>query len=329
LNYQRIFLYENDLQYQLRFDKNDNDNHYQVEKPMTDASMQSISARGIEQVPHCGMDLREPEALKDALMSVVASPAFAAQAQKAQAVFARLSQADGGGAQMNGFLNGWQTVHVTALYVSGLMIRMQREAREAEKSGEHCTAELLHRAAGHIGEIIAEDTGVVGIPHGALYERFANSIAGNDDWKLEKFSVPGCREFRAYVERGRLRAPVEDAILLTAASENWNTGEYTHAVPVILNWLQEKGGMDRQTARRNSAYVAVHAGDTELDHFTHALKAWQLYCAAHGREASPQKAAAAFSDYARHAGEAYVALGSTLPPARPATALRRAMAPAL
>jgi hypothetical protein len=113
---------------------------------------------------------------------------------------------------------------------------------------------------------------------------------------------------------------VETGLLTTVASENWNTGEYTVAAPLIVRWLEKCNSFSASDSRKLAAYATVHAGDTELDHFTHALKAWQLYCAAHGREANPARAAETFARYADEAAPAYRTLKETLQPNQPAAA---------
>jgi len=282
-------------------------------------TISDIAARGVETIMHCGLDLNEPYDLRHALLVVVRSPAYREATAQAESVFARLTQTRHEDDALARFLNGWQTVHVTALYVSGLMVRIQEEAQAAAAAGEGSKAALLFQAAFHTGRIIVEDTGLKGIQHGALYERFANGIMrGSDEWKLNRHASQECKDFRRYVEKARLRDPVETGLLTTAASENWNTGEYTLVAPMIVNWLEKANGFSSPDSRKLAAYAIVHAGDTELDHFTHALKAWQLYCTAHGREAGPAQAADVFARYAEKAAPAYRALKEKLQAAQPA-----------
>lgn len=271
----------------------------------------AIALKGIQTIPDCEHDIDETDPLVSALSDMNGSSAYQGNARKAERLLTGVTTADLDQDQVNTFLNGWRSTHITALYVSGLMIRIQREATQARFQGEAMKAELLSEAAYHIGEIIAEDTGVVGANHNNLFDRFAKSVSGNDQWKLDQYEVPECIEFRKYVERQRTKAPIEDAILTTAASENWNTGEYTFFAEIVEPWLQSRG-QDPQSAKNGAAYVSVHAGDTELNHFTHALKAWQLYCAAHGREADPKMAQEKFGEYAQRVGDAFGAMTNKL-----------------
>lgn len=289
-------------------------------------SIAAIAARGIETIPQTP-DLQNGEDLQTALSAAVSAPACIAATRKAETAFARLAQTtpQNDKAALCRFLHGWQNAHLTALYVSAMTTRLLREATQAAENGNHAKSALLFRAAAHSAEISVEDVGLHGLAHGLLFERLATGIIGDDSWKLSAHAVPECVEFRRYVEQARLKAPLETALLTTAASENWNTGEYTHAAPVIHNWL-ESLGFSRQDATKLNAYVKVHAGDTELHHFTHALIAWQLYCEANGIEANPKQAAGVFSEYAQRAGKAYEALAVTLSPQpAPATEQDRAL----
>lgn len=264
-----------------------------------------IAWEGILTIPQTSLDIQQSDKLVESLLHVNRSASYRAAAEKAEETFRDLTSAqDLSADQINGFLHGWRTAHLTALYVSGLMIRVQNEASE---TSDRKKAALLSEAAYHIGQIIVEDTGVIGGNHTALFDRFATGVAGNDMWRLDCNAVSECTAFRVYVERQRTKASIEDGILTTAASENWNTGEYTHAAEIIPAWLQTRGKTEKE-ARIISAYVTVHAGKTELGHFTHALKAWQLYCKAHDREADPYKCSQAFQDYAAHAEAAFEGL---------------------
>lgn len=276
-----------------------------------------IAVLGIKTIPSCDLELSRANELEKALLAVVDTPDHRQATLNAEQAFWRLSQQEAGSDSLNSFLNGWKTVHITGLYVAGLMIRVEREAHAARAAGDDVKASLLSEAAYHIGEIIPEDTGLDGPQHGVLFERLATAVAGDDTWKLDENAIPECDAFRRFVELGRTKGPVEDAILITAASENWNTGEYTYASPITNEWLGRAHQMDETRAKATNAYVSVHAGDTELDHFTHALKAWQLYNEANGTEARPEKAAEVFSDYAERASVAYAALRDSLPKPQP------------
>jgi hypothetical protein len=159
-----------------------------------------------------------------------------------------------------------------------MIIRLHRRAREAEGAARL----LFFEAAAEIGEVIPEDTGVDDAPHHELFAHFANFLVGDDRWQLDRYSVPGCERHRRELKEKRLSGDLEDAILLTAASENWNSGEFTYLEPMAKRWMTDVLGHSAQLATRGLAYVSHHSGKTELGHFLHVLKAWDLYCQAAG-----------------------------------------------
>jgi hypothetical protein len=265
--------------------------------------MHGISIKGFAQE---GIALVENGELRCELNSAYNSEAGRFANAQAMRVFDLLCSKSWPAGTLCRFLNGWQTTHVTALYVSGLMIRLLREAEAGETPEKQV---LLYSAAREIGEIIAEDTGVDDTPHNELYLDFAEGILGDDDrWKLRKFSQPQCEDFRRYVKQSRLEADLETAILLTAASENWNTGEYSFFDTLVMDWMTGVLELPEDRAESYAAYVTVHAGKTELGHFLHALSAWQMYCQTKGISADPQRAKSILQEYLKRVGEAFAEL---------------------
>jgi hypothetical protein len=267
---------------------------------------------GIDRIALDGIALIEEKPLQEALASAYQTVTARRAVAAAEATFDRLTRQPWAPGTLARFLNGWRSTHVTALYVSGLMIRLLREAARA--SGE--PSALLYRAAAEVGEIIPEDTGVDDTPHSELYVTFANFLLGSDGWQLNRYSSPTCEEFRSYVKAQRLEADIEDALLTTAASENWNTGEYTYLDGLLRPWLVDVLGRDAKEVEEKGVYVSVHAGKTELGHFLHALTAWQFYCQANGRPADPARARAVLLRYLDGVGQAFTALGQILQPGR-------------
>jgi hypothetical protein len=255
-----------------------------------------------------GIGLIDDPDLREALDQVYRSEAAACAGEAARGVFDRLTSRRHSVDRLCRFIRGWQSTHGTALYVSALMIRL---GREAGKTGGPQRL-LLYQAAAEIGEVIPEDTGVDDVPHSERFAQFANQVIGDDRWKGDRYCVRACEQLRTYVKQQRLQAPIEDAILTTAASENWNSGEYTYFSAGIVPWLVGTLGLDETLARESAKYVTVHAGETEVGHFLHALSAWKMYCTARGTTPDPARAKRAFEGYLKHVGEAFAALGDAL-----------------
>jgi hypothetical protein len=265
---------------------------------------------GIRPIPLEGIALIEDHPLREALTSAYQTDRARRAVSAAETAFNRLTSQDWPVEVLARFLNGWRSTHVTALYVSGLMIRLLREARAA--NGE--SSLLLYQAAAEVGEIIPEDTGVDDTPHSELYMTFANFLLGSDRWQRARFSSPACERFRRYVKAQRLKATIEEALLTTAASENWNTGEYTYLDGLLRPWMVGLLGRDVVEVEEKACYVSVHARRTELGHFLHALEAWKLYCRAAGQAADPARAHKVLLRYLAGVGQAFAALANVFQP---------------
>jgi hypothetical protein len=251
---------------------------------------------GIAGITNNGIKRIQNATLRAALEEAYGSPAALAVIEMAHRVFSRLVGSKWPIEILAQFLSGWRSTHGTALFVSGLIIRLQREARAAELPARA----LLFDASAEMGEIIAEDAGVDDTLHNELFASFANQLVGDDRWQLEKFAMPLCLEFREYVKRERLSGPIEEAILITAASESWNSGEYSYADPLMRGWMKNILGFTDAIVENAIAYVSHHSGTVELDHFLHALSAWRFYCEAKGKPADPRNALRAFESYFDH-----------------------------
>src|SRR4051812_10678828 len=97
----------------------------------------------------------QDQILREALGAAYRAPRGMQTVETAHRLFDRLTSTKWPKDTVCRFLSGWYSTHGTALFVSGLMIRVHREAQRAGGS-----AQLLYQAAAEIGEIIPEDTGV-------------------------------------------------------------------------------------------------------------------------------------------------------------------------
>ena len=277
-----------------------NDQKHTVMETIRNSETSIISMQGIS--------LIDDDALKNALYDTYNLPKVKATSQIAEQFFEKLTSKNWSTETLCRFLSGWRSTHGTALFVSGLIIRLLRAAKTADTTSRN----LLYEAAEQIGEIIPEDTGVDDTPHQELFARFANHIVGNDSWNLNIYNQPACEKFREYVKHQRLKATIEEGILTTAASENWNTGEYTFFTRLIHQWMSNKLGLPSKIIDDAASYVVVHSGNTELGHFLHAIKAWQLYCKSVGKKADPNMARLVFERYIKAISSAYNELNDVL-----------------
>lgn len=256
-----------------------------------------------------GLGLLDNAALQSSLMEVYSTPVAMRVLNSAQRTFSRLTATNHSVRSLNRFLAGWRAMHGTAIFVSGLIVRILREV-EGSATPQGSTA-LLH-AASQLGEIIREDVGLEGPPHSNLFEDFATYITGADVWKIAQCKVSACEEFRGYLSTARLNAPLEVAILTTAAAENWNCGEYNYLDRLIRPWVSDTLRLPQIAAEASVRYVSVHSGETELGHFLHAMKAWDLYCESKCRVPDPETARGVFVEYLVQLSKAFNALEGEL-----------------
>jgi hypothetical protein len=239
--------------------------------------------------------VRDPQ-IQTALAEAYQAPSALKVISEAESFCTTLTSAKWSAELLARLLSGWRSTHGTALFVSGLVIRIQRQARAADSTAR----QHLFEAAAEMGEIISEDTGVDDLPHNELFTRFANQLVGDDRWQLNCYTIPASERFRNFVKRARLRGAIEEAILMTAASESWNCGEYAYLEPRLTHWMKDFLGFDHGTIRNAIKYVSHHTGSVESGHFLHAINAWERYCHAHGSKPDPAKAKYTFVSYLEH-----------------------------
>lgn len=195
---------------------------------------------------------------------------------------------------LNRFVSGWGDLHQSAMYVSGMIVRVLRACTNERDADSR---QLFVLAASELAEVIPEDAGVDGPPHDELFRTFGCCLTGTDEWQSGRFKTPACQDFRSFIRDQRLKAPLQEAMLTTAASEHWNSGEYTICEPSIRAWMQDLLKRDVSDVKQAMPYISAHAGETEASHFLHAIRAWQNYCQAIRIPADPELAANVFRQY--------------------------------
>ena len=70
------------------------------------------------------------------------------------------------------------------------------------------------------------------------------------------------------------------ALLTTLAHEIYTHGEVEFILPLFRRWLAEEYGFTDAESLRTLAWISVHTGPTEKDHFFHALTASQHFAEA-------------------------------------------------
>jgi hypothetical protein len=238
--------------------------------------------------------------LQQAYLEVLESgPAHhaAAQADRLFSLVTSLTPADQ--PALRRFLNGWGDTHVSSNLVTVLALRLYRED--------------MGEAAGHMMEVIADDIGKTGKPHAEMFATFANALCvPAESWREARNKTESCVNFRDYLREMRHDAPFDEAILTTAASEIWNVGEYTQLTYLMQEWMENKMGLSRGQAASANAYVRVHGGDTELNHFLHAIEAWEIQSERAGVVPLVETAASCMEIYLQKLGNVYSGLADAI-----------------
>lgn len=263
----------------------------------------------LESFTQIGLAKLDSSSLREAISAAFESPVGKASVESARRVIDRLTSRIWPPTTLCRFISGWNSLHGTALFVSGLVVRCHQEARIS--SGIDAKS-LIFEAAAELSELIAEDTGAIGTPHHELFALLADHLVGDDMWRLDRFQVSGCSKFRAWLGERRLRASIEEGILTTAASELWNAAEYSYLDSKARQWLSSLHNAEPKEIEQKLAYITVHAGETELGHFRHALTAWDFYCQAKGVRPSAEIAYRCVSGYLGQIGTAFEALEGVL-----------------
>jgi hypothetical protein len=253
------------------------------------------------------ISLIENPPLRNSLEHVYSSTDICDVLDTVQSTFDRFVSRQWNADTLAKFIAGWSATHGTVIYVGGMIIRILREAQAASDRKR----DLLFSVAHETAEVIPEDTGVDDIPHHELFSRFGEAVVGDDRWKLNQYSNPECDHFRNLMKHRRLQGPIDEALLFTAASEHWNTGEFEYfnsVLPVDMDSLPGTRpivGLDRD-------YLSHHCGDTELGHFLHMIRAWTLYCEAHAICPDPSVAGRIFTQYALELKPTFEAINKVL-----------------
>jgi hypothetical protein len=176
------------------------------------------------------------------------------------------------------FFHSWSLTNHSAMCVSGIGNRMTLRLRDEENGidkGRLTSAVLsLHR-------ISDEDLGALGgTLHADLFYEMAELFCRGDAWLSRSFAVESARAFRDYKNRTGLRMPdLMLGLLSTVAHEVYTHGEVEFILPLFRHCVKQFD-IDEKQQRRRLAWISIHCGPTEREHFRHAVEAIEHYCAA-------------------------------------------------
>lgn len=209
---------------------------------------------------------------------------FSAQPQRLATIegaFRRLTSGHHAPDALRDFFHSWSQTNNSAVTVAGIGNRLSLLAREGH--GVKDEAALL-RTIVSLDRILDEDLAVTHrILHSQLFYEMATTIVGDDLWLSHRHNRPEAKAFKAWKDANSLR---EDdlfmALLTTLVHEIYTHGEVEFILPLFRRWLREDLGFDDRECTRTLAWISVHCGPTEKNHFFHARDAIGHYIAATG-----------------------------------------------
>jgi hypothetical protein len=179
------------------------------------------------------------------------------------------------------FFSSWSMTNNSAMTVAGIANRLtllrhkNQEVRDPMRLLQALTS--LHR-------IVDEDLGVVGgVLHKDLYMRMAAHFCGSDAWQSHRYVTPQAAAFKKWKDAASLRdKDIMNGLLTTIVHEIYTHGEVEYILPLFRNWLRARGGVEGREANVILAWIIVHTGPTEKNHFFHAIDAAEHYAGAMG-----------------------------------------------
>lgn len=185
-------------------------------------------------------------------------------------------------ASRNTFFRNWRSPGTGAASFCALTFRLMAAAETV--SADHQRA-LLYRCATRVSEVSQEDVGIGTTDHQKLYEDFATRLADTDQWKLDRYAVPGLKRFvnasRDYRQGG---GDLGRAMLISLPEELYNHGEFAYAAARFSRWQRNVLARPETAWNADLRFIHDHLGDTERGHFASLVRGFEDYCIAMSAE---------------------------------------------
>ncbi|MBQ1497689.1 MAG: hypothetical protein IIZ38_05185 [Sphingomonas sp.] len=179
------------------------------------------------------------------------------------------------------FFHSWSQTNNSAVTVAGIGNRLTLLLHRGQHVGDEAA---LLRALTSLDRIIDEDLAVTHrVLHADMFYRMATDIVGDDRWLSRRYLHPAAEEFKDWKDHNSLRERDHViALLTTLAHEIYTHGEVEFILPLFRRWLAEEYGFTDAAIRQTLAWISVHTGPTEKNHFFYALSALQHFAEATG-----------------------------------------------
>ncbi|MCC4607761.1 hypothetical protein LL967_07735 [Xanthomonas campestris pv. zinniae] len=179
------------------------------------------------------------------------------------------------------FFHNWRSPGIGSASFCALAFRVLEQAEHASQDRQV----LLLRTAARVSEVSREDVGIGTTNHQLLYDRFATGLTGDDQWRLDRYRMPGAKAYlnasRRYRENGE---DLGVAIIRSLPEELYNHGEFAYATPCFVAWRRDRLGRGQEGIKEDLQFLHDHLGTTESGHFAALVRGMEDYFAAAQRE---------------------------------------------
>ena len=174
------------------------------------------------------------------------------------------------------FFQSWSQTNNSAVTVAGLSNRM---TMLIHKNSPVADEAHLFRSVASLNRIVDEDLAVVGkVLHSDLFYAMATNICGDDEWLSKKYLDESARGFKAWKDRNSLRdKDLLIGLLTTLVHEIYTHGEVEFILPKFSRWLESDYNFGKDPLKNTLAWISVHCGPTEKNHFFYAVNAIMHY----------------------------------------------------
>jgi hypothetical protein len=194
------------------------------------------------------------------------------------------------------FFQSWSQTNNSAVTVAGLSNRM---TMLVHKNNPVADEAQLFRSVASLNRIVDEDLAVVGkVLHSDLFYAMATNICGDDEWLLRKYLDPNAKAFKAWKDQNSLRnKDIMIGLLTTLVHEIYTHGEVEVILPKFINWLEAEFDFSKADLKNTLAWITVHCGPTEKNHFFYAVSSIFYYAKAMNIKLEEYDLSGIVSDY--------------------------------
>jgi hypothetical protein len=170
------------------------------------------------------------------------------------------------------FFHSWSQTNNSAMTVAGLSNRLSMLIHKNQPVADE--SQLL-RSIVSLNRIVDEDLAVVGkVLHSKLFYTMATTISGDDQWLLHAYNHPDAKAFKDWKDQNSLHEKdIMLGLLTTLVHEIYTHGEVEYILPMFKNWLETTTDLSEKERLHTLAWISVHCGPTEKNHFFFAVNA--------------------------------------------------------